>query len=222
MAEEKKQGPIGKFFAEFKKFITRGNVLDMSVGVIVGGAFTSIVNGLSNFILKPLVNWLLALLIGGDTLNHLITPLCDPVYILDEAGKSTGVFDLTQMPHYIDWGSFINAIINFLLIAFVLFMIVKTINSLNDASKKALGELASNEKKEIRRIKRERKVSWKEAKAIYQAEQEALAAAKAEEERIAAETAAAAAAEEARIAEEKAAVNTRLLEEIRDLLKKQS
>ena len=49
------------FFAEFKKFITRGNVLDMSVGVIVGGAFTGIVNCLSNNILKPLINWILAL-----------------------------------------------------------------------------------------------------------------------------------------------------------------
>ena len=47
------------FFAEFKKFITRGNVVDMAVGVIVGSSFTAIVNGMSNFILKPLVNWLL-------------------------------------------------------------------------------------------------------------------------------------------------------------------
>ena len=64
MAKEKKEGKIKKFFGEFKKFITRGNVLDMAVGVIVGGAFTAIVNGLSNFILKPLINWLIAGLIG--------------------------------------------------------------------------------------------------------------------------------------------------------------
>ena len=48
------------FFGEFKKFITRGNVVDMAVGVIVGGAFTAIVNGLSNYVLKPIINWLLA------------------------------------------------------------------------------------------------------------------------------------------------------------------
>jgi large conductance mechanosensitive channel protein len=53
-----------KFFAEFKKFITRGNVVDMAVGVIVGSSFTAIVNGLSNFILKPLVNALLAIIFG--------------------------------------------------------------------------------------------------------------------------------------------------------------
>ena len=48
-----------KFFEEFKKFITRGNVLDLAVGVIVGGAFTAIVNGLTNNIIRPLVNWLM-------------------------------------------------------------------------------------------------------------------------------------------------------------------
>ena len=48
-----------KFFEEFKKFITRGNVVDMAVGVIVGSSFTAIVNGLSNFILKPIINALL-------------------------------------------------------------------------------------------------------------------------------------------------------------------
>ena len=62
-----------KFFGEFKKFITRGNVLDMAVGVIVGGAFTGIVNGLSNFILKPIINWILALILGEKGLSGAIT-----------------------------------------------------------------------------------------------------------------------------------------------------
>ena len=57
------RGRIKNFFGEFKKFITRGNVLDMAVGVIVGGAFTAIVNGLSNFILKPIINYLLFLIL---------------------------------------------------------------------------------------------------------------------------------------------------------------
>ena len=64
-----------KFFDEFKKFITRGNVLDMAVGVIVGGAFTGIVNGLSNFVLKPIINWLLALILGSEGLSGAITML---------------------------------------------------------------------------------------------------------------------------------------------------
>ena len=60
-----KENGIKKFFGEFKKFITRGNVLDMAVGVIVGGAFTAIINALSNNILKPLIDWLLAAIIGA-------------------------------------------------------------------------------------------------------------------------------------------------------------
>ena len=212
-------GKVRTFFEEFKKFITRGNVLDMSVGVIVGGAFTAIVNGMSNFILKPLINWLIALLIGTDGLEGAITML-SPAYALDangailvdEAGKK--VLDLANSI-YIDWGSFISAIINFLLIAFVLFSIVRTINSFNEAREKAIGELNSNEKKEIRKIRKEMKVSKKEAKAIYAKRVEEEKAKKAEEERIAAEKAAL----EAKIAEEKATANTRLLEEIRDLLK---
>ena len=72
-----------KFFAEFKKFITRGNVVDMAIGVIVGSAFTAIVNGLSNFILKPLINYLLFLTLGSESLSDIYTMLV-PAY--DEAG----------------------------------------------------------------------------------------------------------------------------------------
>ena len=121
--------------------------------------------------------------------------------LVDEAGKK--VLDLANSI-YIDWGSFISAIINFLLIAFVLFSVVRAINNFNAAKDKALGELNSNEKKEVRKIRREMKVSQKEAQAIY--------AKRVEEEK-------AKKAEEARLAEEKATANTRLLEEIRDLLK---
>ena len=62
-----------KFFGEFKKFITRGNVMDMAVGVIVGSAFTAIVNALSNNILKPVINYLLALVFGKNSLSELFT-----------------------------------------------------------------------------------------------------------------------------------------------------
>ncbi len=108
-------------FADFKKFITRGNVLDMAVGVIVGGAFTAIVNSLSNNILKPFINYLLALILGADALTEVYTFLGDPVMLAD------GTIDLANSI-YIDWGAFINAIINFFLIAVVLFLIVRIIN----------------------------------------------------------------------------------------------
>ena len=127
-----------KFFEEFRKFIMRGNIVDMSVGVIVGGAFTSIVNGLTNNILKPIINWFLAILLGTDSLSEVFTYLKRvEVPELDANGVATGkmIVDLNQSI-YIDWGSFINAIINFLIIAFVLFVIVKAINSINDSHKK--------------------------------------------------------------------------------------
>ena len=222
---KKRVGKIKGFFGEFKAFITRGNVLDMAVGVIVGGAFTAIVNGLSNFILKPLINWLLAELIGADGLAGTITMLSpaymlaeDGSFLLDEAGAK--VVDLANSI-YIDWGSFINAIINFLLIAFTLFIIVRTINNVAKAREQAKLEIAEgvNEKKAIKKIKKEQKVSRKAAKKIYEDKVEeakaAIAAAEAEAAAKAAEEAAAAKAAE----EEKAMANTRLLEQIRDLLK---
>jgi large conductance mechanosensitive channel len=119
-----------KFFSEFKKFITRGNVVDMAVGVIVGSSFTAIVNGMSNFILKPLINYFLAIIFGKDTLAELYTML-KPAYLLDEAGNATAELDLANSI-YIDWGSFINAVLNFFLIAFVLFVIVKIINKFRE------------------------------------------------------------------------------------------
>ena len=220
---EKKVGKIKKFFGEFKTFITRGNVLDMSVGVIVGGAFTGIVNGLSNFILKPIINWLLALAFEDNGLESAVTFLSkaymvgeDGKFVLDEAGRM--VPDLANSI-YIDWGSFISAIINFLIVAFVLFLIVRTMNNIAKAHERMIEGLDLDEKKEIYQIRKEQKVSKKQAKAIYEARVEEMKAAK----EAAEAEAAAKAAEEAALAkaaeEEKAMANTRLLEEIRDLLK---
>lgn len=204
---DKKTGKIKQFFAEFKKFITRGNVLDMAVGVIVGGAFTAIVNGLSNNILKPLINWLLALILGKEGLKGAITML-SPAY------DDTGALLLADSI-YIDWGAFISAIINFFIIAFVLFMIVKMFNRIAEAQEKMMLGLELSDKKEIAKIRMEQKVSKKEAREILEKRKAELKAKKAEEERLAAEKAAA----DAAAAEAKATANTRLLEEIRDLLK---
>ena len=204
---EKRIGKIKQFFLEFKKFITRGNVLDMAVGVIVGGAFTAIVNGLSNSVLKPLINWILALILGKEGLSGAITML-SPYY--DETGALVLADSI-----YIDWGSFISAIINFFIIAFVLFLIVRMINRIAEAQEKIALGLELSDKKEIIKICREEKVSKKVAREILEKRKADLKAKKAEEERLAAEKAAA----EAAAAEAKATANTRLLEEIRDLLK---
>ena len=193
-----------KFFGEFKKFITRGNVVDMAVGVIVGSSFTAIVNGLSNFILKPLVNYLLALILGKNTLSELYTML-KPAY------DAENNLDLTQSI-YIDWGSFINAIINFFLIAMVLFIIVKIINKFRDHQKEVNEELmTARASKEDRKAMKAQgiKYSDKAAVAAFYAEK----ARKAEEEKKAAE-------EKARLERLENPTTEDLLKEIRDLLKK--
>lgn len=126
-----------KFFGEFKKFITRGNVVDMAVGVIVGSSFTAIVNAMSNNILKPIINWILALLFGANSLSELYTFL-KRATTLDDSGAE--VLDLANSI-YIDWGTFINAVINFLLVALVLFTIVKVFNTFRDKQMALTAEL---------------------------------------------------------------------------------
>ena len=124
-----------KIFEEFKKFIMRGNIVDMAVGVIVGSSFTAIVNALSNNILKPVINYLLTLIFGANSLSEVYTFLGQPVISVE-----TGEIDLEQSI-YIDWGAFINAIINFLLVATVLFAIVKIVNTIRDGQKKLVQDI---------------------------------------------------------------------------------
>lgn len=102
------------FIKEFKEFISRGNVVDMAVGVIIGGAFTAIVTSLVNDILMPV----LSLLTGGLD----FTSLC---IVLGEG----------ENPATLNYGSFIAAVINFLLIAIVIFLLVKMINKLSRKKK---------------------------------------------------------------------------------------
>ena len=193
-----------KIIGEFKKFITRGNIVDMAVGVIVGSAFTAIVNALSNNILKPIINWLLALIFGADSLSEVYTML-KPVYGED------GLIDLTQSI-YIDWGAFINAIINFFLIAIVLFTIVKMVNKFKDGRNDLMeniseDKIAKADRKEMRKLGIKR--SDTKAVAAYYAEK----ARKADEAKKAAE-------EKARLDRLANPTTEDLLKEIRDLLSK--
>jgi len=194
------------FFGEFKTFITRGNVVDMAVGVIVGSSFTAIVNGMSNFILKPLVNWLLALILGADTLSECYTILKRvETPVLDANGEATGemVLDLSQSI-YIDWGAFINAVINFFLIALVLFTIVRLVNRLRERGKKVKeGYLDREERRELK------------AHGIKLHDVDAIKAYFAEKKQMEEEAAAAAAAE----AEEQARLEREANPTTEDLLK---
>lgn len=95
------------FMNEFKKFICRGNVMDMAVGIIIGGAFTTIVNSLVADIINPLLG-----LFGGMNFDQLVWNITGDVTLA--------------------YGKFITAIINFLIMAFVIFMLVRTMNKISD------------------------------------------------------------------------------------------
>ena len=101
--------------AEFKEFINRGNVIDMAVGIIIGAAFTAIVTSLTDDIINPLIK----LITGGNGTD--VAGLTIPV-----PGTENGI----------DFGAFISAIINFLIVAWVVFMIVKAFNKMKDGSAK--------------------------------------------------------------------------------------
>ncbi|WP_294577986.1 large conductance mechanosensitive channel protein MscL [uncultured Thomasclavelia sp.] len=110
------------FIEEFKKFITRGNVIDMAVGVIIGGSFTTIVTSLNNDIIAPILG-----IFGGVDFSNLKLKL--------GSGSNAPI---------LAYGNFITAVINFLIIALVIFVLVKVINSINDSIKAKI----SNESEE--------------------------------------------------------------------------
>ena len=118
--------PEFKILQEFKKFITKGNVVDLAVGMIVGSAFTAIVTALVNNIFKPLIN-----AIPMQGVEGLITMLVPRDANGVKVAMDSALIDLSQSV-YIDWGAFIMAIVNFLLTAVVLFSLVKVINKFRD------------------------------------------------------------------------------------------
>lgn len=95
-----------KFLAEFKEFIARGNVLDMAVGIIIGGAFTAVVSSLVKDVINPFLG-----LVGGMNFDQLTLHITDTVTL--------------------NYGSFITAVLNFLIMAFVVFILVKSLNAVS-------------------------------------------------------------------------------------------
>ena len=188
-----------KFFREFKAFVTRGNVIDMAVGVIVGGAFTAIVTALTNQIFKPLVNWALSGADGG--LEQAVT-------MLKAVTDETGAIDMTKSI-YIDWGAFITAVLNFFIIAFILFSIVKAINAAKDVAEETVKSKYCGYSRDEYYDMRMSGMNKKQIKAAAE-----------ERDRLAAEAAEAAAAE-AEAAANAPAPETQedILRDIRELLK---
>ena len=177
-----------KFFGEFKKFITRGNVIDLAVGVIIGGAFTAIVNGVSNYVLKPLINFVILKIMGGDGFEDAVTMLHE-AYELDESGMpvldefGNKIIDLANSI-YIDWGSLIITIINFFVTAFVLFLVIRAINRAKEDSTDILTkeDKAELKKRGIKRSNRDAVQAYivEKVEAKKKAEAEAAEAARLE------------------------------------------
>lgn len=110
-----------KFMSEFREFIARGNVMDMAVGVIIGGAFTAIVTSLTDNIINPLITFLTG---GGTDISGLVVP-----------GTA------------IDFGKFISSVINFLIVALIVFCIVKAMNKFQEAEERLLKKEKVEEEK---------------------------------------------------------------------------
>ena len=176
--------PIRSFVGEYKKFVNRGNVVDMAVGVIIGGAFTAIVTAMSSNILEPVIKFALSEWFGDAHLDGLYT-------ILKEGYAEDGTFSL-EASIYIDWSTLINAIIHFMLVALVLFCILRTINHVREeyaefAEKKRKVKPTREERKAMKAagIKRRNKAAvaaWRAAEAEKAAAEAAAAAAEAEEQ----------------------------------------
>ena len=119
-------------FKEFKDFIARGNVMDMAVGIIMGAAFTAIVNSM----VKDLLNPIIGLFTGGIDFAALYFNLSDNEYESLSAAQEAGAATF-------NYGLFINAVINFLIISFVVFMLVRTVNKIKEAAEKEKEEEAA-------------------------------------------------------------------------------
>lgn len=115
---------------EFKEFISKGNVMDMAVGVIIGGAFASIVTALTSSFIQPLLN-----LIGGAEVQGRIP--------LGDSGQ------------FLDYGAFITSVINFLIIALILFLMVKAINGAEKKAQERIQKIAKKTGKSVEEVKAE-------------------------------------------------------------------
>lgn len=123
------------FFSEFKTFISRGNVMDLAVGVIVGGAFQKIITSVVNDLVMPVVG----LVTGGVNFNDRFFTFDGNTYVTAEAAKNAGVA-------VFNYGSFLTTTLDFLIMAFVIFLMVKGINKLTSLSLKKKEETSKEEK----------------------------------------------------------------------------
>ena len=127
---------------DFKTFAIKGNAMALAVGTIIGGAFSTITKSLTNDLIMPIVN----IFLGGTDFSDLKIklPRITPVYeeVVDEV---TGAITKVEVPNYLSYGNFISAVINFAILALVVFWLVKGLNKLTEIGKKKEEEAAAAE-----------------------------------------------------------------------------
>ena len=127
------------WWEEFKNFAIKGNAMALAVGTIIGAAFSGITKSLTDDVIMPIIN----IFLGGTDFSQLKLelPRITPVYedVLNEAGEVIGQ---EYVPHYLTYGNFISAVINFLIMAVVVFFIVKAMNTLTEATTRKEREAA--------------------------------------------------------------------------------
>ena len=191
-----------KLFSEFKKFITRGNVIDMAVGVAVATAFTAIVTAFTKGFITPL----LTLLTGESDLDEMRWVVRNA--IVDAEGN------IVEGEVAILWGPFIHAIMDFFIIAMALFIVIKVAATLRDRAEKlhkAARNLLTDDDEKAAAAAAEAAAKIEEEQRLAEEKAKAEAEALAEAERLS--------AEKAKKEEERLARQEQLLQDIRDLLK---
>ena len=135
---------MSKLWEEFKVFINKGNAMALAVGTIIGGAFGNITKSVTNDLIMPLVNIFMG---GADFSEAKIAlprmPWVEPTY--ETIVDATGAEVVQEVQNYLTYGNFISAVINFAILALVVFWLVKGLNKLADLSKKKEEEAAAAE-----------------------------------------------------------------------------
>lgn len=196
-----------KFFGEFKKFITRGNVFDMAVGLIIATAFNKIVSSMVNDLIMPLITYAT----GASSLKDLSIPLR---YEFVE-----GVKTVTLSWNY---GNFIQTVIDFLIIAFSVFLMVKIVNTSRERLKEFGEDIQQFNKKEFRQERRAVRLQAKQEKRKFKAVWAEHEQEKAQKEKEKAELLAKEKAEKDALERLNNPTEQDLLKEIRDLLKEKN
>ena len=151
---------IKKFFADFKKFITKGNIVDLAVAVVVGTAFNKIVTSLVNDIIMPLITWL----VGANSLADLSLTLRESV---NDAGE---IVKLTW-----NYGNFLQTVIDFLIIAFSIFVVLRIMMKAQELTKQLGEKVKTLSKKQLKKLKKQG-LTDQEIEDIKKANEEAVKA----------------------------------------------